>query len=121
MEQRHPQEACQQHHQAGSDLESPGEDPGTHVAETHPPEACQHHHQEDSDLESTGEETEGKTTWREDTLKKPASTITTKALTWNPQGKRKRGRPHGAETTAAEMPRSGHSWKELELLLLVDC
>ena len=31
--------------------------------------------------------------WIRHTLRKPASNITCQALNWNPQGKRKRGRP----------------------------
>jgi len=37
--------------------------------------------------------------WIGHTLRKPASTITRQALTWNPQGKRKRGRPRNTSRT----------------------
>ena len=54
--------------------------------------------------------------WVGHTLRKPASSISRQALTWNLQGKRKRGRPRNTwrRDTKAETLRSGHSWKELE-------
>ena len=84
---------------------------------THPQEASQQHHQAGSDLESTGEEKEGKTQgWIGHILRKSASNITRQALTWNPQGKRKRGRARNTWRRAivAEMSKSGHWWAELE-------
>lgn len=57
-----------------------------------------------------------KWSWIGHTLRKPASNITRQALDWNPQGKRKVGRPRqtwrrsiGAETKAA-----GLTWAELK-------
>ena len=54
--------------------------------------------------------------WTGHTLRKPASKFTRQALTWNPQGKRKRGRPRNTwrRDTEAKMHRSGRCWKELE-------
>ena len=50
--------------------------------------------------------------WIRHTLRKPASSITCQALTWNPQGKRKRGRPHNSwrQDTEAELKQQGTNW-----------
>ena len=50
--------------------------------------------------------------WIGHTLRKPASCTTRQALTWNPQGKRKRGRPRNTwrSDTEAEMSRYGTNW-----------
>ena len=50
--------------------------------------------------------------WIGHTLGKPASTITCQALTWNPQGKRKRGRPRNSwrRDTEAELKQQGTNW-----------
>ena len=50
--------------------------------------------------------------WIGHTLRKPADSITRQALTWNPQGKRKRGRPRNTwrRDTEAELKRLGSSW-----------
>ncbi len=50
--------------------------------------------------------------WIGHTLRKPATTITRQALTWNPQGKRKRGRPKNTwrRDSEAELKRLGTSW-----------
>ena len=57
-----------------------------------------------------------KWSWIGHCLRKPASNITRQALTWNPQGKRKRGRPRNTwrRDIEAEMHKSSHYWKELE-------
>ena len=54
--------------------------------------------------------------WIGHTLRKPAHTITRQALTWNPQGKRKRGRPKNSwrRDTEAELKRHGSSWGKAE-------
>ena len=54
--------------------------------------------------------------WIGHTLRKPSSSITRQALTWNPQGKRKRGRPKNSwrRDTLAELQRVGMTWKEAE-------
>ncbi|KAK7113054.1 uncharacterized protein [Littorina saxatilis] len=56
--------------------------------------------------------------WIGHTLRKPTSSITRQALTWNPQGKRKRGRPRNSwrrdTCTEAELKRQGNSWTEAE-------
>ena len=54
--------------------------------------------------------------WIVHTPRKPASNVTRQALSWNPQGKWKRGRPRNTSCrdTEAEMHKSGHCWKELE-------
>ena len=46
------------------------------------------------------------------TLRKPASSTTRQALTWNPQGKRKRGRPRNSwrRDTEAELKQQGTNW-----------
>nr|KAG5686382.1 hypothetical protein BaRGS_018690 [Batillaria attramentaria] len=50
--------------------------------------------------------------WIGHTLRKPASSTTRQALTWNPQGKRKRGRPRNSwrRDTEAELCRQGTNW-----------
>ena len=50
--------------------------------------------------------------WIGHTLRKPVSNTTRQALTWNPQGKRKRGRPRNTwrRDTEAELKRLGTSW-----------
>ena len=50
--------------------------------------------------------------WIGHTLRKPASTITHQALTWNSQGKRKRGRPRNSwrRDTEAELKQQGTNW-----------
>ncbi|KAK7093684.1 hypothetical protein V1264_007385 [Littorina saxatilis] len=54
--------------------------------------------------------------WIGHTLRKPASSITRQALKWNPQGKRKRGRPHNSwrRDTEAEINRQGKTWSQIE-------
>ena len=56
--------------------------------------------------------------WIGHTLRKPPETITRQALTWNPQGQRKRGRPRNSwrRDLETETKKIGHSWKELEKL-----
>ena len=50
--------------------------------------------------------------WIGHTLRKPASSITRQALTWNPQGKRKRGWPRTSwrRDTEAELKQQGTNW-----------
>ena len=50
--------------------------------------------------------------WIGHTLRKPASSTTRQALTWNPQGKRKRGRPRNSwrRDTEAELKQLGTNW-----------
>ena len=56
--------------------------------------------------------------WIGHTLRKPSASTTRQALTWNPQGKRNRGRPKNTwqRDTLAEAKQMGFSWKELEKL-----
>ena len=53
-----------------------------------------------------------KLTWIGHTLKKDEGNITRQALRWNPQGKRKRGRPKitWRRSLEQEMKNSRHSW-----------
>jgi hypothetical protein len=52
-------------------------------------------------------------------LRKPQGTINKRALSWNPQGTRRRGRPKNKWRRDLEMDRSniGKSWRELEILV----
>ena len=54
-----------------------------------------------------------KRSWIGHTLRKPTQHITRQALTWNPQGKKKRGRPINIWHRAldAEMAQAGWKWK----------
>jgi hypothetical protein len=54
--------------------------------------------------------------WIGHTLRKPPSNITRQALRWNPQGKRKRGRPRNTwrREMEADIKRMGHTWNQLE-------
>ena len=54
--------------------------------------------------------------WRGHTIRKPASTIIGQALTGNPQGKRKRGRPRNTRRRAllTDIKRTSYSWKDVE-------
>ena len=56
--------------------------------------------------------------WIGHTLRKPKTHITHQALRWNPQGKRKRGRPKSTwrRELDTEVERIGHSWKEVEAI-----
>ena len=56
--------------------------------------------------------------WIGHTLRKPATSITRQALQWNPQGKRKPGRPRNSwrRDTKAEMEKMQCNWKQLETL-----
>ena len=56
--------------------------------------------------------------WIGHTLRKPATSTTRQALTWNPQGKRKRGRPRNTwrRDLDADMKKAGRNWGELERL-----
>ena len=49
---------------------------------------------------------------------RPSNSITRQALHWNPQGKRKRGRPKNSwrRDTEKEMKVLGKNWKELQQL-----
>ena len=52
--------------------------------------------------------------WIGHTLRKPPTSTTRQALTWNPQGKRRRGRPCGSwrRNTEAELKQQGTNWNE---------
>ena len=54
--------------------------------------------------------------WIGHTLRKPGDNITRYALKWNPQGKRKRGRPRNTwrRDLDADTKRTGFSWAQLE-------
>jgi len=54
--------------------------------------------------------------WIGHTLRKPASDITRQALTWIPQGKRKRGHPRNtwSRDLLTDIKRTGYNWRELE-------
>ena len=56
--------------------------------------------------------------WIGHTLRKPATNITRQALQWNPQGKRKRGRPRNTwrRDLEADLKEMGHSWTEVETI-----
>ena len=56
--------------------------------------------------------------WIGHTLRKPATSTTRQTLTWNPQGKRKRGRPRNTwrRDLDADMKKAGRNWGELERL-----
>ena len=58
--------------------------------------------------------------WIGHTLRKPTNSINRQSLQWNPQGKRKRGRPRSTwrRDTMAEMERRGFGWKQLERVAL---
>ncbi|CAH8589616.1 unnamed protein product [Schistosoma haematobium] len=53
--------------------------------------------------------------WIGHTLRKSSNCITRQALTWNPEGKRKRGRPKNTlrREIEADMKRMNNNWKEL--------
>ncbi len=57
-----------------------------------------------------------KWSWIGDTLRKNNTAITKQALTWNPQGKRSRGRPKNnwRRSTELDVKKRGLSWKQLE-------
>ena len=54
--------------------------------------------------------------WIGHTLRKSSSNITRQVITWNPQGKRKRGRPRNSwrPDLEADMRRNGYTWGELQ-------
>ncbi|XP_071088777.1 uncharacterized protein [Haliotis cracherodii] len=53
--------------------------------------------------------------WIGHTLRKPVSNITRQALSWNPQGNRKRGRPRNTWRQDLDAnSKMGHTWKQLE-------
>ena len=54
--------------------------------------------------------------WIGQTLRKPASSTTSQALLWNPQGRRKSGRPRNSwrRDTESELREMGTTWKEAE-------
>ena len=56
--------------------------------------------------------------WIGHTLRKPASSTTRQALNWNPQGRRKRGRPRNTwrRDVDADTKKLGHTWGKLERL-----
>ena len=68
----------------------------------------------------SAEEELGKRRWRwiGHTLRKGDNSITKKALDWNPQGKRRVGRPRHTWRRAREedVKRSGKNWKEIKKL-----
>ena len=53
--------------------------------------------------------------WIGHTLRKPTTSITRQALTWNPQGKRKRGRPRNTWRRDVELEarKMGYTWQEI--------
>ncbi|VDO91213.1 unnamed protein product [Schistosoma margrebowiei] len=54
--------------------------------------------------------------WIGHTLRKSSNCITRQVLTWNPEGRRKRGRPKNTlgREIKADMERVNNNWKELE-------
>ena len=56
--------------------------------------------------------------WIGHTLRKPNSNVTRHALRWNPQGKRKQGRPRNSwrRTVDKEAAKAGYTWNEIEKL-----
>ena len=54
--------------------------------------------------------------WIGHTLRKPPDTITRQALRWNPQGKRKRGRPKNTwrRDLDADIRKMGYTWGQVE-------
>ena len=56
--------------------------------------------------------------WIGHTLRKPAHDITRQALQWNPQGKRKVGRPKTTwrRTCEEELKQTGHTWGTVKRL-----
>ena len=54
--------------------------------------------------------------WLGHTLRKPITNITRQALMWNPQGKRKRGRPKNTwrRDLEADIKQTGNGWQQLE-------
>ena len=54
--------------------------------------------------------------WIGHTLRKPSTNITRQALSWTPQGKRKRGRPRNSwrRDLQADIKRLGLTWRQLE-------
>ncbi|VDO80388.1 unnamed protein product [Schistosoma mattheei] len=57
--------------------------------------------------------------WTGHTLRKSSNYITRQAPTWNPEGKRKRGRPKDTLRweIEADMKRMSNNWKELERII----
>jgi len=55
--------------------------------------------------------------WIGHTLRKPASPITRKALTWNPQGRRKWGRPRNTwrRDLQTDTKMTVYTWKQIEI------
>ena len=58
--------------------------------------------------------------WIDHTLRKPVSSITRQALTWNPQGRRRRGRPRNTwrRDLEEDTKKIGYTWGQLERLAL---
>ena len=56
--------------------------------------------------------------WIGHTLRKPTFSITRQALTWNPQGKRKRGQPRNTwrRDMESEVRKMGYTWQEIVTL-----
>ncbi|XP_022806441.1 uncharacterized protein LOC111343517 [Stylophora pistillata] len=56
--------------------------------------------------------------WIGHSLRKPSSNVTRHALRWNPQGKRKQGRPRNSWRRAVdkEAAKAGYTWNEIEKL-----
>ena len=56
--------------------------------------------------------------WIGHTLRKENTSITKRALEWNPQGARKRGRPRGTwrRLKDADIEKGGRSWNEVKKL-----
>ena len=54
--------------------------------------------------------------WIGHTLRRPPTNITRQALRWNPQGKRKRGRPRSTwrRDLEAETTKMGYTWSQVE-------
>jgi hypothetical protein len=70
------------------------------------------------------DKTTNKDIWERDndwcnTLRRPCDRITGQALSWNPQGKRKKGRPRNTLRCEmeSEMKRTRRIWKDLEKMV----
>ena len=66
-------------------------------------------------VEKRREEKKRKWTWIGHQLRKDPGNITRQALRWNPQGKRKRGRPRNSwrRSVEDEMKAAGYSWQSM--------
>ncbi|VDP71406.1 unnamed protein product [Schistosoma curassoni] len=111
------EESIQLHHKASPHTESSRSKEKRKIKEHIMPRHGDRHEKNEQQVNRTRKGGPGQMhAWIGDPLRKSPNCITRKALTWNPEGKRKRGKPKNTlrQKIEADMRTMNNNWKELE-------